>query len=483
MRVGGNRKLYLKLVRQFVGDERDAVVRIRERLAAGDHATAERMAHTVKGVAASLGARELQAIAGDLERAVKERAPTEPLCDRLAGALSAFAAAVGSTLGEPAPAPSSEPSGGGPGQIRRAVTRMDRCLTEFDPRRGRLSRGGSRGVPGPVRCAHAGGLRAPRRELCVRRSAEPAERGDTAARDRRERDVHIMSERILIVDDTPANIQMLMAILKKEGYQLSAATNGRQALEVIEKVAPDLVLMDVMMPDMDGYEACERIKASTRWRDLPIIFLTAKTDIADIVRGFEVGAVDYVGKPFNGHELLARVHTHLTLQRLRREMESRNAELARELEVAQEMLTDARRRVDAALMGDSPAIRALRESIARDATHVEPVLLTGPPGAGHEATARAIHHASPRSRQAFIHVNCALLPPGKPAFWTRGRQPRTRRWRIGGCCSAPEPPRSVGWRNPVSGGGAETSERGAGRVGDGLERRPSCARPGRGGAA
>ena len=122
-----------------------------------------------------------------------------------------------------------------------------------------------------------------------------------------------MSERILIVDDTPANIQMLMAILKKEGYQLSAATNGRQALEVIEKVAPDLVLMDVMMPDMDGYEACERIKASTRWRDLPIIFLTAKTDIADIVRGFEVGAVDYVGKPFNGHELLARVHTHLTL--------------------------------------------------------------------------------------------------------------------------------------------------------------------------
>jgi DNA-binding NtrC family response regulator len=222
-----------------------------------------------------------------------------------------------------------------------------------------------------------------------------------------------MSARILIVDDTPANIQMLMAILRKEGYQLSAATNGRQALEVIEKVSPDLVLMDVMMPDMDGYEACQRIKTSPRWRDLPIIFLTAKTETADIVRGFDVGAVDYVGKPFNGHELLARVSTHLTLQRLRREMESRNAELARELEVAQQMLTDARRRVDAALMGDSPAIRALRESIDRHAADAEPVLLTGPPGAGHEATARAIHHASPRSRQAFIHVNCALLPPGE----------------------------------------------------------------------
>jgi DNA-binding NtrC family response regulator len=222
-----------------------------------------------------------------------------------------------------------------------------------------------------------------------------------------------MSARILIVDDTPANIQILMAILKQQGYQLSAATNGRQALEVIEKVSPDLVLMDVMMPDMDGYEACQRIKASPRWRDLPIIFLTAKTETADIVRGFEVGAVDYVGKPFNGHELLARVSTHLTLQSLRREMESRNADLARELEVAQEMLTDARRRVDAALMGDSPAIRALRESINRHATDLEPVLLTGPPAAGHEATARAIHHASPRSRQPFIHINCALLPPGE----------------------------------------------------------------------
>jgi len=132
-RVGGNRKLYLRLLRQFVDDERDAVVRIRERLAAGDHATAERMAHTVRGVAGSLGARELQAIAGDLERAVKEHAPTEALCDRLAGALSAFAAAAGVTHSEAAPAPSPERPAADPVQIRQAVTRMQRCLTEFDP--------------------------------------------------------------------------------------------------------------------------------------------------------------------------------------------------------------------------------------------------------------------------------------------------------------------------------------------------------------
>ena len=121
------------------------------------------------------------------------------------------------------------------------------------------------------------------------------------------------------MEDTPANIQTLTAILKAEGYQISVATNGRQALEVIEKVRPDLVLMDVMMPEMDGYEACRRMKASPRWRDLPIIFLTAKKDTEDIVRGFELGAVDYVGKPFNTHELLARVRTHLTIDRLNKE--------------------------------------------------------------------------------------------------------------------------------------------------------------------
>ena len=138
---------------------------------------------------------------------------------------------------------------------------MQRCLTEFDPAAADCLEEDRAAFQALFDAPTLDGVRAPRRQLCVRRSAGPAGRGAPAARDGRERDVPIMSERILIVDDTPANIQMLMAILKKEGFQLSAATNGRQALEVIEKVAPDLVLMDVMMPDMDGYEACERIKA------------------------------------------------------------------------------------------------------------------------------------------------------------------------------------------------------------------------------
>lgn len=127
--------------------------------------------------------------------------------------------------------------------------------------------------------------------------------------------------RILIVDDTPSNIQTLTAVLREKGYQISIATNGRQALEALTRLRPDLILLDVMMPEMDGFETCAAIKAAPEWRDIPIIFLTSKTETTDIVRGFELGAVDYVGKPFHPHELLARVNTHLTMDRLRRENE------------------------------------------------------------------------------------------------------------------------------------------------------------------
>jgi class 3 adenylate cyclase len=129
------------------------------------------------------------------------------------------------------------------------------------------------------------------------------------------------ASRVLIVDDTPANIQTLAAVLQQKGYLISVATNGKQALEVLGRLRPDLILLDVLMPDMDGFETCSRIKATPDWHDIPIIFLTAKTDTADIVRGFELGAVDYVAKPFNSHELLARVNTHLTIDRLRLENE------------------------------------------------------------------------------------------------------------------------------------------------------------------
>src|SRR5437660_10058482 len=130
-----------------------------------------------------------------------------------------------------------------------------------------------------------------------------------------------MPSRILIIDDAPANIQTLSTILKERGYDINIATDGRQGLELLERIRPDLILLDIIMPEMDGFETCRRIKASTTWREIPIVFLTAKTDTGDIVRAFELGAVDYVAKPFNAHELLARVNTHLTLDHLHRENE------------------------------------------------------------------------------------------------------------------------------------------------------------------
>ena len=138
-----------------------------------------------------------------------------------------------------------------------------------------------------------------------------------------------MSSRILIVDDTPANIQVLSTTLKDQGYQISVATNGRQALEVLKRMRPDLILLDVMMPEVDGFETCRQLKAAEQWRDIPVIFLTAKSEIGDIVQGFELGAVDYLPKPFNAHELLARVNTHLTMDQLRRSLGEKNVELAR----------------------------------------------------------------------------------------------------------------------------------------------------------
>src|SRR5262245_41246220 len=138
-----------------------------------------------------------------------------------------------------------------------------------------------------------------------------------------------MNEQILVVDDTPANIQILIGILKEKGYQLSVATNGIEALKVLERIRPDLILLDVMMPEMDGFETCRQIKNSDTLREIPIIFLTSKTDTEDIVKGFEIGAVDYVAKPFNAPELLARINTHLTVDQLRRNLEEKNEELVR----------------------------------------------------------------------------------------------------------------------------------------------------------
>jgi len=118
---------------------------------------------------------------------------------------------------------------------------------------------------------------------------------------------------ILIVDDVPKNIQVLGSILMKENYQIAYSQNGREALEMIAKNRYDLVLLDIMMPELDGYEVCEQLRSNNKTKNLPIIFLTAKTDAESIKKGFQLGGNDFLTKPFNAEELLARVKTQLEL--------------------------------------------------------------------------------------------------------------------------------------------------------------------------
>ncbi len=125
---------------------------------------------------------------------------------------------------------------------------------------------------------------------------------------------------IFIAEDIPKNLQVLCNILRRESYRISAAGNGRQALEMIPEVRPDLILLDIMMPEMNGFEVCEELQKDPKLKEIPIIFLTAKAETADVVKGLKSGAVDYITKPFNGAELLARVKTHLELRFAREEL-------------------------------------------------------------------------------------------------------------------------------------------------------------------
>lgn len=123
------------------------------------------------------------------------------------------------------------------------------------------------------------------------------------------------SNQILIVDDVADNIQVAMNILQEDGYEFSFADNGNTALSILEDESAnfDLILLDVMMPGMDGYEVCQGLKASPRWKDVPVILLTARVDAESISKGFEVGCIDYITKPFHANELLARVKNHIHL--------------------------------------------------------------------------------------------------------------------------------------------------------------------------
>ena len=146
---------------------------------------------------------------------------------------------------------------------------------------------------------------------------------------------------ILAIDDTPANLRLLVGILNERGYKVRAVPSGKLALSGILQSLPDLILLDIMMPEMDGYEVCEHLKSDELTRDIPVIFISAINEVMDKVKAFAVGGVDYITKPFQVEEVLARVETHLALRSLQKNLIHKNDELAQtlqELKATQEEL-------------------------------------------------------------------------------------------------------------------------------------------------
>jgi DNA-binding NtrC family response regulator len=237
---------------------------------------------------------------------------------------------------------------------------------------------------------------------------------------------------ILIVDDLPANITLLRRDLEPENKVL-VATSGESGIRLACREKPDLILLDVLMPQIDGFETCRRLKLNDRTADIPIIFVTAKDETDGVVEGFDVGGVDYIIRPFEKAELLARVNTHLKINQLTQDLtqtaqqlQQKNRELEQEISKRQQaeealrtadehlsMLSrqEAQRWGIEGIVGQSLLMAKILSDVRRlhknDTTNV---LILGESGTGKELIARAIHFGGIRKAGPFIALNCSAIP-------------------------------------------------------------------------
>ncbi|OQY44540.1 MAG: hypothetical protein B6242_12490 [Anaerolineaceae bacterium 4572_78] len=178
-------------------------------------------------------------------------------------------------------------------------------------------------------------------------------------------------EGVLIVDDNPTNLQILAEYLETADFEIFVAEDGESALELIEYVTPDIILLDVMMPGIDGFETCHRLKNNPQTKDIPIIFMTALSDASDKVKGFEVGGVDYITKPLQYSEVLARVNTHLTIGNLQKKLQQANDEL-------EQRVADRTHRLESIAIEKARLLTELEETVIKlkEADHLKSEFLT-----------------------------------------------------------------------------------------------------------
>ncbi len=208
---------------------------------------------------------------------------------------------------------------------------------------------------------------------------------------------------ILIIDDNQDVCRYVAGIIRND-YDYVFAGNGREALRTMDKHEPDLIICDIMMPEMDGYTFLKKVKKNSAWKSIPFIFLTAKADTAMKIEGLEEGADDYIAKPFNALELLARIRSLLRLRTLMLETRDQKKEigaLSRKLE---------ERYSYGNIIGNSPAMRKIFQILESIKESDANILITGETGTGKELIANAIHYGSSRKKKPFISVNCGAVP-------------------------------------------------------------------------
>ncbi len=176
---------------------------------------------------------------------------------------------------------------------------------------------------------------------------------------------------ILVVDDTPSNLRLLRGILLTQGYDIQLADNGAVALQLVQSACPDLILLDIMMPDMDGYAVCEQLKADEHSRDIPVIFLSALDEMRDKMKAFSAGGVDYITRPFQVQEVLARVDTHLALRNLQKRLQKQNLSLQEEnarRQQAEMALQQANEALEERVQARTSALKQANRSLTAEIT-------------------------------------------------------------------------------------------------------------------